>query len=175
MLEGRNEMISAETVTQTWQRMAQTPIPKAPELVSQMNAEQPVLLAYLISAKSLPFNQNECQLVLYVGVVVWQIMKQSRHRLNKVTRKKMQKAERDNEKFLARLTSHSEDELVHLSQRLLAQYPEPEVLRYIWEAIMEEDPDPEEEPIREEYKGLAFIHLKVALDALINSLGPRRW
>jgi len=55
---------------------------------------------------------------------------------------------------------------------MIATYPEPEVLRYIVEAIMEEeeDYDPDDPPIRDEYRGLAFAHLKTVLDALTSSL-----
>ena len=54
---------------------------------------------------------------------------------------------------------------------MIATYPEPEVLRYIVEAIMEEeDYDPDDPPIRDEYRGLAFAHLKTVLDAFISSL-----
>jgi hypothetical protein len=35
----QTEMISSEVVTQTWQRMCQAPIHRAPELVERMNEE----------------------------------------------------------------------------------------------------------------------------------------
>jgi hypothetical protein len=46
---------------------------------------------------------------------------------------------------------------------MLKNYPEPEVLRYILEAIMEEaEYEPDDPPIRDEYRGMAFVHLKIA-------------
>jgi hypothetical protein len=54
-----------------------------------------------------------------------------------------------------------------------AEYAEPEVLHYIFEAI-EEEPQPGETPMREEYRGLAFVYLKAALDPFIASLAPQR-
>ena len=166
-------MISAETVTQTWQRMAQTPVPELPDLIEQMGAEQPVIAAYLLAAKGLPFNRNEFELVFYIGMVVWQIMKQSERPLRKVTRKKLRQAEEANEDLFDRLGPGTGTEPARLTQLLAFKYPEPEVLRYIVEAIVEEL-ESDETPIRDEYKGLAFVYLRTALDAFVASLAPHR-
>ena len=164
-------MISSEVVTQTWQRMCQAPVHQAPELVEQMKDEQPVALSYLLALEELPFNEYERELIFYIGMVVWQIMKQSDQQLYKVTRKKMEKAEDANIERLEQLVSGSEGELIESAQHLISTHPEPEVLRYVVEAIMEED---EEEPgFRDENKGLAFIHLKILLDAFVGSLADR--
>jgi hypothetical protein len=167
----RKEMISSEVVTQTWQRMSQTSVHRAPELVEQMNDEQPVVLGYLLYLEELPFNEYERELIFYIGMVVWQIMEQSDRQLYRVTRRKMRKAEESNIDRLEQLTSSSEGEMIEATQHLINTHPEPEVLRYVVEAIMEED---EEEPgFRDENKGLAFIHLKILLDAFVGSLADR--
>jgi hypothetical protein len=164
-------MISSEIVTQTWQRMSQSPIDQAPKLVEQMKDEQPVALGFLLHLDDLPFNQYEQELLFYIGLVVWQIMKQSEKQLYKVTNKKLRKAEERNIHTLERLASIGEGEFIASAQLLIGTHAEPEVLRYIVEAIMEVD---EEEPgFQEAHKGLAFIHLKILLDAFISSLGPR--
>ena len=164
-------MISAEIVTQTWQRMSQTPVSSTPQMVEEMKEEQPVLLAFLLALEDFPFNRHERELIFYVGMVVWQIMKQSERPLHKVTRKKLGDAEEANYDFLELLTSDTEADFVSATRTMLEQHPEPEVLRYIVEAIMEEEEyEPEDPPIRDEYRGLAFVHLKIALDALASSL-----
>jgi hypothetical protein len=170
------ERISAETVTQTWQRMAQTPLHEAPRFVDQLRKEQPVICGYLLSLDSPPFIQHEGGIIFYLGVVVWQIMKQSKRQLCKVTRRGLERAEKVNYDFLERITSDTEADFVSATQSLLERYPEPEVLRFIVEAIMEEeeDRDPEDPPLREECRGLAFVHLKTVLDALGDSLGPQQ-
>ena len=164
-------MISAETVTQVWQQMAQQSVRQAPRLVEQMKEEQPAILAYLLALEALPFSAHEHRLVFYLGMVVWQIMKLSDRRLRKVTRRKLDQADMANQGFLELLASDTDADFVSATQTMLENYPEPEVLRYIIAAFMEEeDYALNDLPIRDEYRGLAFVHLKTMLDALINSL-----
>jgi len=164
-------MISSEVVTQTWQRMAQASELQATKLVEQMNDEQPVVLRYLVQLRDLPFSKYEYELVFYIGLVVWQIMKQSDQQLYTVTRKRLRKAEESNTEFLEQLASSSEGRFIESGQLLVREHPEPEVLRYIVETIQEEQPD--EPGFRAASLGLAFIHLKIVLDAFVSSLAPR--
>ncbi|MFB0534719.1 MAG: hypothetical protein ACETWR_07035 [Anaerolineae bacterium] len=166
------DMISAETVTRVWQDMAQASVDEAPLFVNQMRVEQPVILAYLLAVGDSFFNQHERELIFYLGMVVWQMMRQSKRRLRKVAEKKLMQAEEANFDFLERLSASPEADFESATQAMIATYPEPEVLRYIVEAIMEEeeDYDPDDPPIRDEYRGLAFVHLKTVLDALASSL-----
>lgn len=165
------DMIPTEIVTETWQRMAQTSVHEAPDLVNQMQQEQPAILAHLLYLDEFPFDPHERELIFYIGMVVWQIMKQSKQRLRRVALKKLSKAEKANYDTLELLASDSEADFFSATVAMVENHPEPEVMRYIVETIMdEEDYDPDDPPIRDEYRGLAFIHLKIALDALISSL-----
>lgn len=165
-------MISAEAVTQTWQRMSAMPEHQAPKMVDLMSKEQPVVLAYLLAmSEDESFDEYESHLVFYTGMVVWQIMKQSSKRLRKVTEAKLEEAEKANEQFLERLSSDTDADFFSATKQMLADYPEPEVLRYVIEALMEEEGyDADEPPIREENLGLAFLNLKIVLDAFIDSI-----
>ena len=165
------DMISAETVTRVWQDMARVSADEAPRFVQQMEEEQPAVMAYLLAVGEALFNQYEQEIIFYLGMVVWQMMKQSQRRLRKVTEERLEQAEEANFNFLERLSASPEADFESAIQAMMATYPEPEVLRYIVEAIMEEkDYDPDDPPIREEYRGLAFVHLKTVLDAFISSL-----
>jgi hypothetical protein len=167
------DAISAQTVTEVWQDMAQTHVRDASKFVEQMKDEQPVVLGFLLYLDDFPFNQYEREIVFYLGMVVWQMMKQSKSRLRKVTRKKLEKAEETNYEMLSFLASDTDADFMSATRTMLEKHREPEVLRYIVEAIMEEDDDPDDPPIRDEYRGLAFVHLKIALDAFIDSLAPQ--
>ena len=160
-------MISKEIVTQTWQRMARTPTSEASMLIETLKQEQPVILGYLMSLENLPFNQHEREIIFYIGVVVWQIMRESNYSSEQITFEQFRMVEDANYNFLEMLASDTEADFVSAVQSMLETYPEPEVLAYIIEAIMEDD-NPDDPPIRDEYRGLAFIELKIVLDALLN-------
>jgi hypothetical protein len=100
--------ISAETVTKTWQAMSQLDPNDAADLVNEMTQEQPVILTYLMALDDKPFNQHEKEIVLYLGIVVWQMMKQSPKRLLKVTRKRLNGAESANLESLDFLASDTD-------------------------------------------------------------------
>jgi len=152
--------------------MATTSSYDAPAIIQQMQEEQPVAFGFLVNLDDMPFNLNEREIVLYVGVAVWQMMRQSERKLRKATGNKFRKAEDANVEWLEKMSVASEVDFYAATQLMLVDYPEPEVLGYIIEAIMEESEDPDDIPIRDEYTGLAFLHLKILLDAFIASLAP---
>jgi hypothetical protein len=163
--------ISAETVNETWQWMSQTPVSGAPQMVEQMKDEQPVVVSYMLSLVNSPFNTQERKIIAFLGMVVWQNMKQSTRRLNKVTRRKLRKAEDANSDELLSFASDTSSDLASATTTMLEHHPEPKVLCCLVKAITQEEPyELDGPPIRDEYRGLAFMHLKIVLDAFVNSL-----
>ena len=164
--------ISAEIVVKIWQAMDQLDADEAIDLSNEMAEEQPVILAYLMALDDMPFNQHEKEIILYLGIVVWQMIKRSPKRLLKVTRKKLNRAESANLESLNFLASDTDADFVSAVQFMLEGYEEPEVLGYIIEALMDEEEYEAsgDAPVRNEYRGLAFVHLKIVLDAFIDSL-----
>jgi hypothetical protein len=159
------EPVSHALVTQVWQEMASMPTDAAPALVERMQDEQPALLAYLLALESYDLPQEEFEVILYLGIAVWQMMKRGYPRLLRASIKKIEGAEEENTKTVDFMEQDSEGDFVSATQAILEAYPEPEVLRYIVEALME--PDPEDVVLSDEEVGIAFLHLKTVLDALI--------
>lgn len=152
-------------VIQVWQEMAEMPIEEAPGLMDQMAEEQPALLAYLLAGEAYGLSQGEVEELFYGGIVVWQIMKRWYPELTSVTIEQVEEAEDRNIKTLEFMEHDSEADFMSATMRMLDTYPEPEVLRSIVEAIIEEDEDVVE--LSDEVKGTFFLHLKTELDALI--------
>ncbi len=116
-------------------------------------------------------DEREGQLCFYAGLAVWQMMKQSPGRLRRVTRAKLEQAEQVNEEFLDLLVTDTEADFFSAMKMMLENSPEPEVLDCIAKILMDDaDYDPDDPPIREENRGLAFMHLKIMLDTFIGSL-----
>jgi hypothetical protein len=217
------EYISYEKVDEIWQHMAETSSEEIQTIVDQMEKEQPVLMVYLLSLEEYPFNINEKEIIFYIGTVIWRIMKESKVSLSPVTPEMINQSEDVNYQFLELLSNDTEADFISATQEMIDRYPEPEVLRYLVEALMDdeddyddeidqeglseeyeeenngfesmletgevddieveilyeddededisamEDEEWEEDDIRPDYRGMAFVHLKSALDALIAS------
>ncbi|MFQ6003812.1 MAG: hypothetical protein ACE5KJ_08700 [Candidatus Zixiibacteriota bacterium] len=154
--------ISAEVVEKTWKRVAGTSLQEVPETIDRMTKEQPLILAYLLAVGHDIFNQDERELLFFLGMVIWQIMSQGTTRLPKITEKTIDEVEESNLKMLEYLEGESETGFVESVEGMLENYNQREVLGYVMEALMEE---PEEGClIREENKGLMMIYLKTVLD-----------
>ncbi len=108
------------------------------------------------------FNEDERQVLLFLGVVVWQIMLQGVQRLSRVTEKTLDKAEAANLKMTEYLQGETDNGFEEVTRKMIGSYGQPEVLRYVVEAIME---DTEEScPIRDENRGTMFLDLKTIID-----------
>jgi hypothetical protein len=163
--------ISVRTVTQTWQRMAQTPVREASQIIDQMQQEQPYVMSYLMGVGDAVFLLHERETLFYVGIVLWQIMRQSSGELGRVEPATLDQAEEASLALMERIEQRDTEDPEETIRAMIETYPEPEVLRYAVEAIM--DPWDEEidgPPIRDEYRGLVFLYLKIVLDAMIASL-----
>jgi hypothetical protein len=90
-------------------------------------------------------------------------MLQGNRSLPKVTEKALNKAEASNLKMAEYLKGESEDGFEEATRKIIESYRQPEVLRYVVEAIME-DTD-EEAPIRQESKGIMLLDVKTVIDS----------
>jgi len=162
-------MISAEIVAETAQRMSAMQPLDARALVKRLGEGQPVVVAYLLAAsENKSFDQDEGQTLFYVGLVITEIMKQGLKEPDKITEKQLMRAEKANEDLLDKMATDSAGDFASAAESLVEKYPEPEVLRYVTEALMEdEEGDPDNPPIRDENLGLAFLRLKIVLDAFV--------
>ncbi len=133
--------LSAEIVEATWQKMATIPPGQAQKLIEKMSRQQPLILAYLIVSGEDLLNQAERELLLYMGVVIWQMMQQGDKRPGPVTEAMLKEADRRNLSMLEYLEGDSEEEFLGTVQALMDSYNQREVLRYAVETLIEGDED----------------------------------
>ena len=155
------EPISGEIVEKTWKKMAGMSPLEAEKIGSLMQKEQPYVLVYLLAVGDANnFTQDEKEVLLYLGTVVWQIMSQGNTPLPKVTDKMLDEVEEKNMKMLEYLDSEPEGSFIESVEKIFANYNQKNVLRYVIETIMED----KECLIRDEYKGIMAIYLKTIID-----------
>ena len=154
--------IPADVVEKTWREMSESSPEDAPETIERMSADQPLILGYLMAVSDELFNQDESELFVFLGIVIWHIMSHGDTPLPKVTEEMLEGIEESNFKMLEYLEDESETDFIETTENMLYNYNQQEVLRYVLEAIMEE---PEEDSeIREENQGLMMIYLKTVID-----------
>jgi len=156
------EPISSEIVERTWKKIGKMSPLEIPKMAYRMREEQPIILAYLLVAGHDILNQDERELLLYLGVVVWQIMSQGSRPLAKITEDVLNEVVRTNLEMIESLESKSEAGFTDAMKEMLGSYPQPEVLKYVVEALVEEH----EEGclIRDENKGMMMLYLKTVID-----------
>ena len=130
----------------------------------RIGAEQPHVLAYLLGVDDHILNQDERDLLAYLGMVVFEMMCQGSKHPPRVKRGMLRRALEKNLEVVESCRGRGSNELVETVRKMLTGYGQPEVLRYILEAIWE---DSEEGTcIRDRMKGMILIHLKTVLDCL---------
>jgi len=156
------EPIPLEVVERTWRKMSKMPLGESPKLIDLMRKQQSVVLAYLLAAGHKTLNQDEQELLLYIGIVVWQIMLQGSKPLIKVTKSALDEAEKANIRMLEYLGGEPEADFIETTKKIISNYPQPEVLKYVVEALTEESE--EDSVITDKGKGIMMIHLKTVID-----------
>lgn len=159
--------IPAEVVDRTWEEFADATPEEATRTIQRMAAEQPAVLAYLMEPAD-ELNEDEKQVLLYVGTVVWRIFLGAGIRLKQVSDTLLLKIEEAQTQRLQGLADAPEVILTEEALGRISQSPQPEVLRYITEAIMEDEEESDAE-IRDEMKGLLFLYLTTVLEAFCRS------
>lgn len=158
--------ISAEIVETTWKRIADFSAREGKALAEKFSAEQPMVMAYLMAVDAELFNEEERELLFYLGATVWQMLAQGDAPLPQVTEQMIEQAETANQSALESLMDASDDDARAAMANLLQEYAQPEVFKYVVTALMESAQD---EGIREENLGVMMVDLKTVIDCFNES------
>ena len=154
--------IPASVVKKIWEKMEEMSPDEARQLVNLMSREQPFILVYLMAVGGDTLNQDERELLLYLGIGIWQTMLQGDAPVPKITRKVLDNVEESNMKMLEYLEDKSDIDFVETVEKIVTSYPQPEILKYVLETFMGNSE--ESSLIREINKGSMSIYLKTVID-----------
>lgn len=139
---------------------AQIEAPDAGEpMMNEFVASQPLMLAYLMGADDEEFDEAELEYMLYLGVIIWRIYAQHRPSTPQITEEILEKMEDAN----ADLFSENDDDevgLMNLLENAASQYPQPELLNFVAESILND----EDGTFSEDNQGEVFFILKTIID-----------
>ena len=159
------QTIPEKTVNKTWRKTAAMPESEIVRMINKFQKEQPAILAFLMIAGSDVLNQAEMELQLYLGAVVWRMMRRGEPKPEQVTENRMLELAKRTEMMALYLHKESEDEIIRTAELIFKDHNQVNVLRYVTEALYEE-PSEEDMDIREEKKGLIFVNLKTVIEAM---------
>lgn len=156
--------ISMETIDQTWQDLVAMKPGSFTDLVSDFVQEQPYLLSYLMAVDEEHLNDDERELLMFLGTVVWRIMsQQGKAPLPKATANDIFDAEDNNFNMLRNYHEDHDPDYSQAILKVLQSYNQWELLNFVINTLLEDD---EEANIRENNLAVMMIYLKTVIDCL---------
>ncbi len=156
--------IPEEIVERTSEYIADLQADAIVEIVNTMADSQPIVFAFLMMTADDYLNEEEQELLLFLGISIWKMMLHvSGENLPEVSDVLLQEKEELNNKMLTFLANDTDPDFIDSVHTIFSNYNQPEVLRYVVETLMEEDEEFEEE-MSEEGKGHMLICLKTVID-----------
>jgi hypothetical protein len=154
--------VTAETIEQTTAWLVQIDDEtEVDAMIDALSQEQPVLFAYLMEIGGDDFNEDERELLLFLGVLIWKSMTASGEvaELNEQT---LEQVKTENMKMLEYLSDESEAAFRMVAGQMMKDYRQPELLRSVLEWIADE----EDSAVRPENRGMMMMFLKIIIDCL---------
>ena len=160
------QTISEEIIERTARKLAAMSIGDMPKLLEKMEKEQPEIMAFLMAIDHDVLNQDERELLFYLGMVVWQMMREGTPRPKRVSAERLDELVVSTAKIVESFMTESPGDFMAVMARMFKDHHQINVLRYIVEALFELEADAEHTEAREEMKGVVFKNLKIVMEAL---------
>ena len=167
--------ITQKRVADIMDRVATTPQDDVNYLTDQMMEEQPVILEYLFRLDNLPFgfdeaiefDENEREYILYIGIVVWKVLSESARPTSTVTWDDLFAVIANFEKQFVKLVKQGPGTATEAAIQFIEEHPEPELLRFITDAMRPRSDEPNFPPIRPEYHSIVSMVFQIILTAML--------
>jgi hypothetical protein len=157
------EPIPEEIVEKTWQEVAGFTPDRAKKEMMKIGNTQPELLAFVTeSAKEMGREVRE--LAIYMFVVVYRMFQLAHGKIKKISSEEIIECYQNNESLMERLEGSHERFLDRIAS--LQTLRQPYVVKYVVDALMEEDEGEEAVTLTNEQKGFLYLMLKTVIDVL---------
>jgi hypothetical protein len=158
------DKISAENVEQEYAAICGLTTQEALCMSSDFQKNQPLLVAYLSAVDKDILNQEEREILFYLGAVAWKIMFSLSKKTQEANQDRLLNIESANQKLAESLRTTDSVKFADVVKVLLKDSSQPEVLRYIIAALMDEDNA--ENSVRDENLGIIITDLKTVIEYL---------
>ncbi len=156
------EPIPEEVVEKTWQEVAGFSPNRAKKEMMKVGNSQPDLLAFVMESSN-EMGQEVRELSIYMFLVVYRMF-QKAGKIKKISSKEIIECYEHNEGLMERLEGADEKFLDRIASVQTSR--QPYVVKYVVDALMEEDGGEDGISLTEEQKGFLFLVLKTVIDVL---------
>ncbi|HPP06353.1 MAG TPA: hypothetical protein PLW88_03215 [Syntrophorhabdaceae bacterium] len=155
--------ISEEIVTKTYTEVAGFTPHMIQKEMEKLNKNQPDLFYFVLT--SLEETDDDVRdMGIYMFFVIYMMFKKAYGRIKKVSFDDIDEAYNRNFNILDTIEQGDEDAILDFAEKEMIK--QPYVMKYITEALMEEEEEDEDIQLRLEDKGFLFLFLKTITDIL---------
>jgi hypothetical protein len=155
--------IPETTVENTWQEVAGFSPDRANKEMVKIGNSQPDLLTFVMET-SKEMGREVRELAIYMLVVVYRMFQEAHGKINKISSEEIIECYKHNESLMERLEGADEKFLDRIADAQASR--QPHVVKYVADALMEEDEEVDAVVLTEEQKGFLFLLLKTVIDVL---------
>jgi hypothetical protein len=157
------ELIPEEIVEKTWQEVAGFSPIRANKEMMKIGNDQPELLAF-IAASTEEMGQEVKELGIYMFFVVYRMFQKRQRKIKRISSEEIIKCHEHNESFWERSEGAHEKFLDRAASIQISK--QPHVMKYVIDALMEEEGGEDAVQLTDEHKGFLFLLLKTVIDVL---------
>ncbi len=157
------EPIPERIVENTWQEFAGFSPAKANKEMMKIGNSQPDLLAFVVES-SKEMGREVSELTIYLFLVVYRMFQGSQGKIKKISPKEIIECYQTNESLMESLEGTHERFLDRIAS--LQTSTQPFVVKYVADALMEEDEGEYVVQLTEGQKGFLYLLLKTVIDVL---------
>ena len=161
------EPIPEEIVEKTWQEVAGFSPDRAKKEMMKIGNNQSELLAFVTELTE-EMDKAVRELAIYMFVVVYRMFQKAHGKIKKISYEEIIECYEHNESLMERLEGAHEKFLDRIASVQTSR--QPYVVKYVVDALMEDDEGEDAMALTEEQKGFLFLLLKTVIDVLDRSV-----
>jgi hypothetical protein len=150
-------------VEKTWQEVVGFTSDRAKKELMKIDNSQPDLLAF-VTGSSQEMGREVRELAIYMFFVVYRMFQEAHGKMIKISSTEIIECYQTNEGLMERLEGADERFLDRIASVQTSK--QPHVVKYVADALMEEDEEEDGVVLTEEQKGFLFLLLKTVIDVI---------
>jgi hypothetical protein len=155
--------LSAEIIDERWKSIENIDLDQVPDLITDLGRSQPYVLTYLMATGSDLLNQKEREMLLFLGIMVWNISRKQISEHKEIPSEDLFSCERKNILMLEYLSGEPENAFLETVEKIMSKYHQHFLLKYIIDRLIEDIKEGDCD-IREENIGIIVIYVKSLID-----------